>query len=81
MADLATAHARGQDLGSRGLHIQADDAALAKISVRFESQIDDLDGVLDRLGAQDRVSSELLRGLLEMVHELADTAQRFPHGL
>lgn len=55
LADLTNAHARGQDLGSRVVHIRVGGEALQKLSVQFPNQIEDLERLLGLNGLQNHV--------------------------
>lgn len=75
-ADLAAAHARGEDLGSRAPHIQASGERLLGLSCQLEDATDELERTLSRLGLQDHVLAAHLRQLLGDIQDLANMAQR-----
>lgn len=79
-ADLASAHARGEALGSRTPHIQAGSERLLLLINDLESMFDDLDRTLNRLGLQHPAASETLRNFVEAAHGLADAAMRYSAG-
>jgi len=75
-ADLAAAHARGEDLGSRAPHIRAAGERLLELRCHLADALDELDRTLSELGLRDQVLAVHLRQLLGDIHDLANTAQR-----
>ncbi|SFT26559.1 hypothetical protein [Methylobacterium sp. yr668] len=76
-ADLAAAHERGTDLGSRAPHIQAGGDRLLELTCALERALEDLDLSLVELGLQDPDTREALRGFVVKAESLASTAQSF----
>lgn len=77
LAELATAHAQGEDLGSRVPHIQAGCERLLELTRQLEGALDGLDQSLVDLGLQELDASKAVRQWLGAVLDLADEAQRF----
>ncbi|MGU3469350.1 hypothetical protein ACLBXO_31420 [Methylobacterium sp. C33D] len=77
-ADLAAAHARGEDLGSRVPHMQAGGKRLLQMCREIEALIAELHQPMGELSASDQAIHDALQALLGVVQPLADATRRLP---